>query len=498
MFRKSLVICIIILFLGMSIYPTLAIDTVKESVNSLNDGNTLYVGGDGPGNYTKIQDAIDNASDGDTVFVYDDSSPYYETVRVGKSISLIGEAKETTIIIGDENYIIVDIFADWVNINGFTIESSEGKGVGIWVDSSFCSIISNNIINISIAITLYEYGNHIISDNLISLNSWVGINIQRSNNNTITNNIFTNNEDDGIYIASGENNTITDNIFTNNDCGISIFLSNKNIIINNSFFNDGLYIGYTSCQNSIYSNFINGKPLVYLEDQSDEKIIEAGEVILVNCDNITVENLSLSNVYAGIILWETNNCILRNNNCSNNSYGIDLTESFGNTIIGNTILNVEIYGITISKSNSNILHENSVLNSKEGIVLGRSDSNNLQNNNLLNNKNGFSLYDSYNNTLQQNNLLNNKIGIHLSNSGRNTFQKNNFINNERDVDFYIIYFRNFLFKRNIWRQNYWNESRILPKPIFGIIVIRILFWFFEVQWFQLDWHPAKEPYDIEV
>ena len=29
------------------------------------DGNTLYVGGTGPGNYTAIQDAIDDAIDGD-------------------------------------------------------------------------------------------------------------------------------------------------------------------------------------------------------------------------------------------------------------------------------------------------------------------------------------------------------------------------------------------------------------------------------------------------
>ena len=43
-------------------------------------------------------------------------------------------------------------------------------------------------------------------------------------------------------------------------------------------------------------------------------------------------------------------------------------------------------------------------------------------------------------------------------------------------------------------QNYWNESRILPKPIFGdILIIKLLFIF---QWIQFDWRPAKEPYDI--
>jgi len=47
------------------------ISTDKTNPGYFNEnGNTLYVGGSGPNNYTKIQDAIDNASNGDTVFVY--------------------------------------------------------------------------------------------------------------------------------------------------------------------------------------------------------------------------------------------------------------------------------------------------------------------------------------------------------------------------------------------------------------------------------------------
>jgi len=38
----------------------------------------LYVGGNGPNNYTKIQDAIDDARDGDTVFVF--NGTYFETL----------------------------------------------------------------------------------------------------------------------------------------------------------------------------------------------------------------------------------------------------------------------------------------------------------------------------------------------------------------------------------------------------------------------------------
>ncbi len=60
------------------------------------DGNTLYVGGSGPDNYTSIQDAINNASNGDTIFVY--SGRYYEDIYIWKNINLIGEDRNTTII----------------------------------------------------------------------------------------------------------------------------------------------------------------------------------------------------------------------------------------------------------------------------------------------------------------------------------------------------------------------------------------------------------------
>ena len=50
---------------------------------------TLYVGGDGPGNYSNIQDAIDDASDGYIIYVY--SGTYNENVFIDKQINLVGE-----------------------------------------------------------------------------------------------------------------------------------------------------------------------------------------------------------------------------------------------------------------------------------------------------------------------------------------------------------------------------------------------------------------------
>ena len=72
--KKLLAVAIIFLFFGMIIFPSSGIQIQNKTIIvSSNRGNTLYVGGNGSNNYTKIQDAIDDASDGDTVFVYDES-----------------------------------------------------------------------------------------------------------------------------------------------------------------------------------------------------------------------------------------------------------------------------------------------------------------------------------------------------------------------------------------------------------------------------------------
>ncbi len=74
--KKLLVVAVIVLFIGMSISSSTGFDVREQSSITTSNGKTLYVGGSGPGNYTKIQDAIDNASDGDTVFVY--NGTYHE------------------------------------------------------------------------------------------------------------------------------------------------------------------------------------------------------------------------------------------------------------------------------------------------------------------------------------------------------------------------------------------------------------------------------------
>ena len=74
-----------------------------------------------------------------------------------------------------------------------------------------------------------------------------------------------------------------------------------------------------SYQNTVTDNYVNGKPLVYLEGESDIVIDDAedvGQVVLVNCTNITIHDQDLSNTSAGVELWCTHHCLIISNSNS--------------------------------------------------------------------------------------------------------------------------------------------------------------------------------------
>ena len=134
---------------------------------------TLHVGGAGAGNYSKIQWAIDNASDGDTVFVY--NGTYYENILVNKTINLVGENKEGTIIDGGGFGDVVLVTADFCIMTSFCITNSgtNSYDAGIEVDHAiYCDL--NNIIftNNQIGLFLNESVINFVINSAIINNNW--------------------------------------------------------------------------------------------------------------------------------------------------------------------------------------------------------------------------------------------------------------------------------------------------------------------------------------
>ena len=189
--RNVIVFGIITLFIEASIVSGINIQ-IEETISSR--GDTLYVGGSGEGNYTRIQDAINNASDGDTVFVY--NGTYDEHLIINVRINLIGESTHNTIVTRNASLAVITISSDHVKVQGFTISSKSPRSrteYGIEISSSYCNISYCKLIYNSYEdIRIFGFSNHNNIYRNIFQSAYFGIGFENcfSCSNTIKHNNF--------------------------------------------------------------------------------------------------------------------------------------------------------------------------------------------------------------------------------------------------------------------------------------------------------------------
>jgi parallel beta-helix repeat protein len=258
---------------------TINVDTVKLRKAST---RTWTVDDDGPADFSKIQEAISSplVVDGDTIFVY--SGTYYENVLVNKTVSLLGENKDTTIVDGTGTEIAMRIEdTENTNISGFTVRNADEWGVDLY-RSNRCVISNVRATNNSIGIRLLYADSNIIINNTADLNRNYGIklslssndnhviynyisNQQRgievlyySRNNLITNNSISNSTMQGVFVYETGNNTLLDNDISSNHIGITLFGSSSHSVSGNYIANNGIGIDLfdSSNYNSVSGNDI--------------------------------------------------------------------------------------------------------------------------------------------------------------------------------------------------------------------------------------------------
>lgn len=333
-----------------------------------------------PDDYPTIQEAINAANEGDTIFVR--NGTYYENVVVNKTVGLVGEDKYTTIIDGNSTGNVIVITSNNVNFTGFTIQYGDnGIYVGDGIFLGFCNI--------------YE-------------------NIVRNNTN-------------GIYLSgSSRNNNASYNIITNNQHGIVLSYSGENTLLGNNatsnrynFEVEGFSFFHLD-NNVDTSNTVDGKPIYYLIAVSNVILgaeSNAGTVFLINCQNITVKDLTLTKNGVGVFLWNTTNSKIENVTVTRSRYGVFLGDSCNNTLSTNTVANCT-YGISLEasfwQSNNNTIIGNNVISNSRGIDLDTSNNNIIIENIVTDNSHGIYLWDSSNNILFDNIVSSSsKYGIEL-------------------------------------------------------------------------------------
>lgn len=322
--KKYLIFGVVLLFLNSSIS---VMAQSKENSHSISSGDWLYVGGFGPGNYTRIQDALNASSDGDTVFVF--SGRYFERIFINASVHLLGEDAVSTIIDGSnvvQNKGLVNILSDGVLIDGFTLE----KGfTGIWIPGQENVTVSN-------------------------------VRIQESPN-------------DGITVRDSSDVSIVRSLLFGHYmfAAVSVYDSENILIADNNFTEDfnGVYLtGVASCviqNNTIQSIFQNG---VFACENVQRSSVRNNVIQGCSCDGIQFCNSSGNSIENNTLQWNgngihlcvesTNNSIQANILRENKDHGILIHLSSGNRISNNRIQDNHGTGLFLEDSSNTLVIEN--------------------------------------------------------------------------------------------------------------------------------------------
>jgi len=191
-----------------------------------------------PYDYPTIQEAINAANIGDIIYVY--NGIYYESVVVNKTVTLIGENRDTTIIDGNALETVVLVTASNVSITEFTIKNSNYTwpyGGVLLRNVNECNILDVNITNNWVGVWLEDSSNNTLS-NLTITNNRYGTWLVRSQNNALLNSPITNNTKYGVWLEDSSNNTLSNLTITNNEFGIQLERAYNNTINNNKLINN--------------------------------------------------------------------------------------------------------------------------------------------------------------------------------------------------------------------------------------------------------------------
>jgi len=317
------VIYLIIVFCSLLISSFTGSTQIDGLSEILLNGDILYVGGSGPGNYTSIQDAIDSATSGDTIYVY--SGTYYEQITIDKTIILQGENKQTTIIHGvppsQWRTLGITENADNSRVSDFSIRplttsSNQRSGRAIDIESDNCFI--SNIIVLDAG---WSDGIYVLEVNGCSIENCYLAGYEYTDSymlyysiDVTIRNCTTNSGE--IAIAGGHNIKIIDCLIRNAYDGIAC--STNNLLVQNCTITNPMSCGLAVLGGDNYR--VEGCTILNAGDY--------GMYIPGNTYNIQIRDCYIAGTknYGGIIFWGSNprtitNCtFVDNNRCGINFY----------------------------------------------------------------------------------------------------------------------------------------------------------------------------------
>ncbi len=283
--------------------------------------------------YQHINDAVENSTTDDYIFVF--NGIYNETIVVDKSLSIVGENKNTTIIDGMYNEFVILIANNKVNICNFSIRNSGGyiNNAGIKVNSEYNQI-----------------------SQCILYRTKTGIYLNKTNNNEIRDCIFHTNGE-GVYLKSVKDSKVINCYFTHNGIGLNIINSN-----------DVEIYGCYAETNGLAVNIENSCELKILNCAVFNNNDNQGGISINHSCNIMVDNCNFVHNGFGVIMDNSSHIIISNSSLLlNTHFGMYIRKNSEDVEVQKCEIAYNLrFGIYIKKSKCKI-QKNNLHNSLFGI-----------------------------------------------------------------------------------------------------------------------------------
>ena len=385
--------------------------------------------------------------------------------------------------------------------NPYLLENSILNSANIQITQTTSYFIIENLIA-SYSISIQSASNGIIENCTFSQSY---LNFQLTNNMIIQNNSFYS----SVYFSGDANNTFSNNYIINNYKGFPLWQYTGGVyliqaidftITDNTFIHTGLYFWGAfpneSQELKVENNTVDKKPLRVYQNEVNKTIsAPSGQVILLNCSLMTIENLSISdnipngieilfgmqntirnvqvsNAYVGYDIPNTDSIVFENDTSSNNSvgfsfeyvnnitiinciasnanFGFDVYSVGSGTFINNIASNNSNSGFYLSTGTGTFINNTAIGNKEYGFYVKQSvlidnlayfnhigfdlefGFNSLESSSSTFNDIGINLFSSNYNTISNNNIYNNGLGLNLNQSSQNMVINNTVIQNNGD------------------------------------------------------------------
>ena len=340
-------------------------------------------------NYDTIQAAIDapETLDGHTILV--NAGTYYEHVTITKSIFLLGENRNTTVIDGNGTGTVVQISTDNITVANFATRNG-GHGWP-WLDSciygnyhSNIKIENNTVTNATNGIIFYGFFNSTMRHNFAEGLGLMGLHLDGDSTNcTIEENTVINCLE-GIEIERSAGNLVEGNRLICNNASIVLnSCSGSNVLRKNNMTSDWYNLivwGFSLeafMQDIDTSNTLNNKTVYYITN-SNNLIVDSsgypdlGYLAVVNCTNLTIKDTDLSYNTDGLLVAQSTNCCLANITIGENRGpllhgGLTFFRSINNSVVNSRIVNNSV-GVCLCQSNNNHFYHNAFVDNDKPVI----------------------------------------------------------------------------------------------------------------------------------